>query len=72
MNRIPPSELHLLETVTWSAALGDPADGYVSLVDGLARAQALRERAEPWGEALVGRWQRELAEFRKRFSVQVH
>src|SRR5687767_9133162 len=42
---------------------GSAADGYTALQEGLARAIELREAGEPWGVALVKRWQESVDRF---------
>lgn len=71
--RIPRVELDTLVMTATDAVdcalAGEVADGYTALLAGLERAREISE-GEPWGPALITRWQIAVHGYCERYGVR--
>jgi hypothetical protein len=70
---VPHAEINVfLITIRQALALakaGHAEEGYVALLSGLRRAQGAEKVGQPWGGALVKRWQGALAGYGVRHNI---
>jgi len=70
---IPPEEISRLTNVATRAlcraAQGCVGTGYELLSWGKMRARRLRDQGEPWGEALLSRWEQTCDSYTEAYGV---